>query len=133
LRYRYVADNYTRKVQSLDTYSVIWESLGSWPAPSAILWRPPTDVYETAFELVIVMELAGVKEEDMTVTLFSDLLIVEGKRDQPVFVDAHSCHQLGIKYGSFRSEVGLMLPVDPESITAEYQNGLLEIRLKKLR
>ena len=44
----------------------------------------------------------------------------------------NACHQLGIKYGSFRSEVGLVFPVDHESVNAEYQNGLLEIRLKKL-
>ncbi len=132
MRYRYIAYKYARKSQPFDAYSVVWESFGSWPAPSAIIWRPPTDVYETAFDLVVVMELAGIREEDMTITLFSDLLVVEGKRDQPAFIDTHSCHQLGIKYGSFRSEVGLVSPVDHESVTAEYHNGLLEIRLKKL-
>jgi HSP20 family protein len=132
LRYRYIAYKYTRKSQPFDAYSVVWESFGSWPAPSAIIWRPPTDVYETADDLVVVMELAGVREEDMTITLFSDLLMVEGKRDQPAFREAHSCHQLGIKYGNFRSEIGLVSPVDHESVTAEYHSGLLEIRLKKL-
>jgi len=68
----------------------------------------------------------------MTITLFSDLLVIEGRRDQPAFIDTHSCHQLGIKYGRFRSEVGLASPVDHESVTAKYHNGLLEIRLKKL-
>ena len=132
MRYRYVAYSYTKKTQLLDAYSAVWESFRAWPAPSAIIWRPPTDVYETAVDIVIVMELAGVMEENMTVTLFSDILVVEGRRDQPVFVDAHSCHQLGIKYGNFRSEVGLVSPVDHESVIAEYQNGLLEIRLRKL-
>jgi len=132
LRYRSISYKYTRKSQPLDVYSAVWEAFGSWPAPSAIIWRPPTDVYETAFDLVVVIELAGIGEEDMTITLFSDLLVVEGKRDQPAFVDTHSCHQLGIKYGSFRSEVGLVSPVDHENVTAEYKNGLLKIRLKKL-
>lgn len=132
MRYRHIAYKYSRKSQPLDAYSIVWESFGSWPAPSALIWRPPTDVYETAFELVVVMELAGINEEEMTITLFSDLLVVEGKRDQPAFIDTHSCHRLGIKYGSFRSEVGLVSPVDHENIVAEYHNGLLEIRLKKL-
>ena len=133
MRYRYIAYKYTRKSQPTEAYNAVWESFGSWPAPSAIIWRPPTDVYETVFDLVVIMELAGISEEDMAITLFSDLLVVEGKRDQPAFIDAHSCHQLGIKYGNFRSAVGLALPVDHESVIAEYHNGLLEIRLKKLR
>jgi HSP20 family protein len=132
LRYRYISYKYTRKSQPLDVYSAVWEAFGSWPAPSAIIWRPPTDVYETAFDLVVVIELAGIREEDMAITLFSDLLVVDGKRDQPSFTDTHSCHQLGIKYGSFRSEIGLASPVDHENVTAEYKNGLLKIRLKKL-
>ena len=132
MRYRYIAYKYTRKSQPLDSYGTAWESFGFWPAPSAIIWKPPTDVYETVLDLVIVMELAGIREEDITVTLFSDLLVVEGKRDQPDFADTHACHQLGIQYGSFRSEIGLAAPVDHESITTEYHKGLLEIRLKKL-
>ena len=132
MRYRYIAYNYTRKSQPLEIYSAVWESFGYWPSPSAIIWRPPTDVYETAFDLVVVIEIAGIREEDMTVTLFSDILVVEGKREQPAFIDTHSCHQLGIKYGNFRSEIGLVSPVDQENVIAEYQNGFLEIRLKKL-
>jgi len=77
------------------------------------------------------MELAGIREEDMTVTLFSDLVVVEGKREQPFFPDAHACHQLGIKYGCFRSETDIPYAVERDSITAEYVNGLLKIRLIK--
>ena len=70
-------------------------------------------------------------EEDMTVTLFSDLLVVEGKREQPV-TDMNACHQLGIQYGDFRSEISIHAPVDHENVSAEYKNGLLKITLKKL-
>ena len=83
MRYKYIAYKYTRRSQPGYAFQGIWESFGSWPAPSAIIWRPPTDVYETADELIVVIELAGISEEDMTVTLFSDLLVVEGRRDQP--------------------------------------------------
>lgn len=132
MRYRYIAYKYTRKAQQLAAYQGVWESFGSWPAPSAIIWRPPTDVYETADDLIVVIELAGVKEEDMTITLFNDLLVVEGKREQPMLMNAHACHQLGIKYGSFRSEIDIAYPIDYDSVTAEYKNGLLQIRINKL-
>jgi HSP20 family molecular chaperone IbpA len=88
------------------------------------LWRPPADIYETPSAIIVVIELAGV-------TLFSDLLVVEGKREQPV-TDMNACHQLGIQYGNFRSEINIHATVDHENVRAEYKNGLLKITLKKL-
>jgi len=111
----------------------IWESFGSWAGPSISIWRPPTDVYETPDKLIVVMELAGVQEEHLTVMLFSDLLVVEGIREQPVLSNSEmtACHQLGIKYGDFRSEIYIPLPVNHDNVSAEYKNGLLRITLTK--
>jgi len=132
VRYRYIAYKYTRRVRPDAAFQNMWESFGSWPMMAAIVWRPPTDVYETPDEIMVVLELAGVAEDAMTVTLFSDLLVVEGRREQPVLADIKACQQLGIKYGDFRSEVQLSGPVDKDKVTAEYKNGLLKIILKKL-
>jgi HSP20 family protein len=131
VRYRYLAYKYTRRVRPDAAFQSVWESFGSWPMHSTNLWRPPADIYETPDAIIVVIELAGVTEEDMTVTLFSDLLVVEGKREQPV-TDMNACHQLGIQYGNFRSEVSIHAPVDHENVHAEYKNGLLKITLKKL-
>ncbi len=132
MRYKYIAYKYTRKARPDATFQNMWESFGSWPMMATIVWRPPTDVYETPDEIIIVIELAGVAEDDMSVTLFSDLLVVEGRREQPVLADMNACQQLGIKYGDFRSEVQLSGPVEKDNVTAEYKNGLLKIILKKL-
>ena len=132
MRYRYIAYKYTRRVRPDAAFQNMWESFGSWPMMAAIVWRPPTDVYETPDEIMVVLELAGVAEDAMTVTLFSDLLVVEGKREQPVLAGIKACQQLGIKYGDFRSEIQLSGPVDKDNVTAEYKNGLLKIILKKL-
>ena len=99
---------------------------------ATMLWRPPTDIYETSDEIIVVIELAGVREEDMTVTLFSDLLVVDGRRE-PTVTDMSACHQLGIKYGDFRSEVSLHASVEHDTVNAEYKHGLLKIVLQKLR
>jgi len=132
VRYRYIAYKYTRRVRPDAAFQNMWESFGSWPMLAAIVWRPPTGVYETPDEIMVVLELAGVAEDAMTVTLFSDLLVVEGRREQPVLADIKACQQLGIKYGDFRSEIQLSGPVDKDNVTAEYKNGLLKIILKKL-
>ncbi len=131
MRYRYLAYKYTRRERSEAAFQGILESFGSWPMHSAIIWRPPTDIYETPDTIIVVLELAGVVEDDMVVTLFSDLLVVEGRREQPV-IDMNACHQLGIKYGDFMSEMAVPAPVDHDTVKAEYRNGLLKITLQKL-
>jgi HSP20 family protein len=112
----------------------IWETFGAWAVPVTSIWRPPTDVYETEDQIVVVMEIAGVSEDDISVTLFSDLLVVEGTRGQPLVSNQNmsACHQLGIKYGEFRSEVSLPVSVDHDRVTAEYIQGILKVVLKKL-
>lgn len=131
MRYKYVAYKYTRKAGQDATFHGSWESFGAWTQPSTIVWRPPTDVYETADKLIVVIELAGVSEEDMAVTLFSDLLVVEGRRQQALFTEANACHQLGIKYGDFRSEIHVPFPVDNGKVKAEYKDGFLMVVLAK--
>lgn len=135
MRYRYISYKYSRRVNPDTALQNIWDSFGSWAVPSLSIWRPPTDVYETYDKLVVVMEIAGVREEDITVTLFSDLLVMEGVRSQTALPDAvmTACHQLGIKYGEFRSEVFLSVPVDQQSVSAEYTHGMLRITLSKLQ
>ena len=132
MRYRYIAYKYSRRGRPDAAFQSAWDAFGAWPLQSTILWRPPTDIYETPDEIMVVVELAGVAEEDMTITLFSDLLVVEGRREQPVFTDMNACHQLGIKYGDFRSEISMHVPVDHDSVKTEYKNGLLTIILRKL-
>ncbi len=130
MRYKYLAYKYTRKGSEGSFRS--WESFGTWNQPSAIVWRPPTDVYETREELIIVMELAGMAEDEMEVTLFSDLLVVEGKRKQYPCSEMNACHQLGIKYGQFRSEINIPVSVNSENVKAEYKNGLLKVTIRKI-
>jgi HSP20 family protein len=131
LQYRFVAYKYTRRGRSNVVYQDIWESFGSWPTRSSIVWRPPADIYETPDTIVIVIELAGLAEEDMAITLYSDLLVLEGTREQPLKAMS-ACHQLGIKYGDFRAEVAIPATVDQEQVTVDYKNGLLKISLQKL-
>jgi HSP20 family protein len=132
LRYKYIAFKYTRKVNPADALHSAWNSFGSWSQQPGMVWRPPTDVYETPDELVVLVELAGVAEDDMAVTLFSDLLVVEGVRTQASCTSMNACHQLGIKYGEFRTEVHIPFPVDNEKVNAEYKNGLLRVTFKKI-
>jgi HSP20 family protein len=130
VRYRYLAYKHLKRIQPCASYHGIWESYGQWSSSTAV-WRPPTDIYETGENIIVVIELAGIREEELSATMFSDLLVVEGIREQPVFNEMNACHQYGIKYGAFRSEIDLPCAVDYNKVSAEYKNGVLQITIRK--
>lgn len=95
------------------------------------LWRPPTDVYETEEAIVIRVEIAGMLEEDFSISLAERLLTIRGAR--PDIQEKRAYHQMEIFFGEFLCEVELLSPVDVEAVTAEYQAGFLRVILPKPR
>jgi HSP20 family molecular chaperone IbpA len=95
-------------------------------------WRPDVDVYETAATLEILVDLAGVDEDDFEVHLFADALIVEGHRRLPTSKEAAMYHAASIRQGPFRVELLLPAPIDAERVEARSDRGLLSITLPKL-
>ena len=97
---------------------------------AAHAWQPPTDVYETADAIVVRMELAGVRPEDIEVVLEDEqLLIVRGVRRDPATHGRLAYHQMEIHYGVFHRQVYIPRPVSVEQATARCDHGFLEVVL----
>lgn len=97
-----------------------------------VQWRPASDIHETPAAILVKMELAGVREEDIEITLYEDALVVTGKRDDDVVHDADVWyHEAQIRYGPFRAEILLPSPVQREHVEARYENGFLRVILPK--
>ncbi len=128
LGYRYTMVVTTRQAQSL---SEVWRVGGVSMILAQPRWRPEADVYETAEAVVVIVELAGVDEDELEVLLFEDALVVEGRRAIPTCEETGLYHAVGIRQGPFRLEVPLMVAIDPEGVEAQYERGLLRIRLPK--
>lgn len=96
------------------------------------VWVPPTDVYETEDKLVVLVELAGVREQDVSVSLFERRLVITGVRTDhgPT---RRAYHQMEVSFGEFRSEVELPVQVDASHVDAEYADGFLRVMLPKLK
>jgi HSP20 family protein len=93
-------------------------------------WRPPTDVYETDENVVVRVEVAGMKETDLSVSLADRMLIITGVRHDPSPKVAY--HQMEIRYGDFRTEIFLHWAVEQEDIVATYTDGFLQVTLPKV-
>jgi HSP20 family protein len=99
------------------------------------LWRPPTDVYETEEFIVIIMEIAGVGPDDLSIVLQDRRLIITGARGDPETEhnERRAYYQMEVSFGEFRADVDLPGPVDETHITAEYNQGFLRVLLPRLK
>ncbi|MCX7885687.1 MAG: Hsp20/alpha crystallin family protein [Verrucomicrobiae bacterium] len=97
-------------------------------------WSPNTDVYETAEHFIVKLELAGVRREDLEITLQDRLLIVRGYRHDscPHRQNRCSFRQMEIDYGHFERRILLPSPVNASNAQAHYHNGFLRIELPKV-
>lgn len=95
-------------------------------------WRPPVDIHETADMFRIKIELAGMSEDTIEVTLYDNALVVAGRRDDDSEHDGEVCyHEAQVRYGPFRAEILLPAPVQQDHVEATYENGFLRVRLPK--
>lgn len=99
----------------------------------AVQWRPPADIHETPDTIVVKMELAGMRDEDIEVTLYEDALVVTGRREDDADHDSTVYyHEAQIRYGPFRAEILLPGPVRRDAVEARYENGFLRVTLPKV-
>jgi len=90
------------------------------------------DVLETEKELIVRSAIAGVRPEDLDITLSEDTLTVRGERH---LEQEHQSHELVVQechWGAFSRSIILPSPVDQEHVNATLKRGILTIRLKKV-
>lgn len=100
---------------------------GEGDTPSENYWVPDTDVYVTDEGLVIKVELAGMRKEDLELAVEGNQLKISGHR--PDGCRGASCRFLimEISYGAFESIIELPPGYDLSQARATYQNGFLRI------
>lgn len=94
-------------------------------------WKPRTDVYETENELIVHMDIAGMRAEDFTVELDEGILKISGERATRQQAGKRHYHAMEVQIGPFERRFRLPVVVDPSSIKATYEDGFLQIRLVK--
>jgi HSP20 family protein len=102
-------------------------SVGYAPASN---WRPETDLYETADAYFVVLDVAGVDPDKLSVEMEGELLTMRGVRMEGSRA-GRRYHAMEIAAGPFERRVRIARPVEVSGITATYQRGILEVRLPK--
>lgn len=95
-------------------------------------WEPSVDVYETENEVVILIELAGVKEDEIEVAVDNKIVTIRGDRKDIKRGIRRTYSQMEILWGPFERNIPLTTNVDVSQVKAYYESGFLEIVLPKL-
>ena len=92
---------------------------------------PPVDVYEDEHNLVLKLEIPGINEEDLKVSLENNTLTVTGERKFEKEEKEENFHRIERRFGSFTRTFRLPSTVDPEKVEAGYDKGILKLTLAK--
>ena len=100
--------------------------------PSQKTFWPAVDIHESDNEIRLTLEAPGANKEDIKVTVKDRILSIEGKREIHNEQEDGNCLVNEIRSGSFSRKFTLPKTVDTEKIKADFEGGLLKVRLAKL-
>ena len=106
--------------------------LSTWFSGGSDLWTPAIDVQEKGDKFVSKFELPGVNEEDISISVVGDQLIVEGEKKAESEVKKKGYSYRETSYGNFSRSITIPSIVDADRISANFDKGVLEIDLPKI-
>jgi HSP20 family protein len=104
---------------------------GSDEALTTSNFAPPVDVYEDEHDITLKIEVPGIDEKDINVSIENNTLTVRGERRFEKDEKEENFQRIERMFGSFTRSFTLPNTVDPEQISAHYEKGVLKIRLSK--
>lgn len=97
----------------------------------ATAFTPVVDIEETPEEFVLRVDLPGVPQKDVKVSLMGDTLTIRGERKEEKKEKSGSLLRVERSAGSFERSFTLGAPVRGDGVKATYRDGVLEIRVPK--
>jgi len=90
------------------------------------------DVYQTPTEIIVQTMVAGVKPEDLELTIARDMITIRGKREESRKIEEENYFSKELYWGAFSRTILLPQEIEPDETEATEKHGLLTIRLQKV-
>jgi HSP20 family protein len=90
------------------------------------------DVYQTPTDIVVQTMVAGVKPEDLELSITRDIITIVGKREEHRNIDESNYFTKELYWGRFSRTISLPKEIEPEKVEATEKHGLLTVRLQKV-
>lgn len=98
------------------------------------VWSIRADLYENETELVAAFDIPGLtKKEDVAIEIENNMLTISGALKRSYEVNEDSIYRKERYMGRFHRSISLPSPVSDEGVRATYKNGVLEVRMPKLK
>lgn len=107
-------------------------SKSNWIASTPDEGELTVDVYQTSNEIIIKSMVAGVKPEDLDVSISRDMVTIKGKRETERTVADDDYFHRELYWGTFSRNIVLPQEIDVDAAEAVEKHGLLIIKLPKL-
>lgn len=95
------------------------------------VWMPGVDVYRRPTGWLVKCDLAGVRPEDVAVSLQGSNLSIRGIRRDPMVEEGWEHDSMEIPYGRFERSIVLPEGLGEARVTAHYRNGMLLVRVRE--
>jgi HSP20 family protein len=94
-------------------------------------WRPVVDIYENEDTVVVKAEIPGVDKKDIKVDLKDGVLTLSGERAHEKEVKEEHYYRKERAFGSFHRSFSVPAEIDPDTIKAEFKDGVLKVEIPK--
>ena len=94
-------------------------------------WSPALDLYENGDHFIAVVELPGMPKDVIDISLHDGTLTISGERKRDSNNNGETAQRTERYVGTFRRSIALPARVDPNKVTATYEDGILKVTLPK--
>jgi HSP20 family protein len=94
-------------------------------------WVPAMDLLETDEALILRADLPGMRRDDVNIEVKDATLTVSGERRAEDHEKSEGFYRVERAFGSFSRSLSLPRGVEPDAVTAEFNDGVLEVRIPK--
>jgi HSP20 family protein len=90
------------------------------------------DVYQTPTDIIVQTMVAGVRPEDLEISVSRDVVTIRGEREEQRTIDEDNYFTKELYWGKFSRTISLPAEVEPEEVEATEKHGLLTVKIKKV-
>lgn len=116
--------------RAFDSFRDVFPGETAGLAPAGVM-VPKMDLSETDGTIEVKMDLPGIKEEEIDVTLSGDMLTIKGEHAEEKEEKKKDYHVLERYQGSFRRQIPLGFTADADTVKASFKDGVLTVTIEK--
>jgi HSP20 family protein len=126
------ADRWTNLRDDLNSFFELpfWSSFGR-TGQLFTGWSPALDLYQSNDNVIAVVELPGMRKEDVEISLHDGTLTISGERKRETSSNGENAERTERYIGRFRRSIALPTRVDAGKVSATYRDGILTVTLPK--